>query len=92
MSAKDEEIKIRVPSAMKRAIKTLADKRFTSESEIAREALLEYLRSRGIGLSPTEEVNSSQKAANEKAVLDTIASGVKKPKRKKKGAVVSHEE
>jgi Arc/MetJ-type ribon-helix-helix transcriptional regulator len=50
MSAKDEEIKIRVPGAMKSAIKALASKRYTSESEIAREALLEYLRSRNIEL------------------------------------------
>lgn len=46
---KSEEIKIRVPAAMKAALKQIADSRFTSESEIAREALLDYLAARGIG-------------------------------------------
>lgn len=42
-SSKDEEIKVRVPSAMKQAVQALASRRYTSESEIARQALLEYI-------------------------------------------------
>jgi Arc/MetJ-type ribon-helix-helix transcriptional regulator len=50
---KDQEIKVRVPEAMKLAVKALADRRFSSESEIARAALLEYLeRHRALQESP----------------------------------------
>jgi len=45
---KSEEIKIRVPASMKVAVGTIAKSRFTSESEIVREALLAYLAAKGI--------------------------------------------
>lgn len=48
MSGKPDDIKVRVPAPMKRAIKRLADERFTTESEIAREAILQYLAARDI--------------------------------------------
>jgi Arc/MetJ-type ribon-helix-helix transcriptional regulator len=76
MSAKDEEIKIRVPGAMKSAIKALASKRYTSESEIAREALLEYLRSRNIELREYSEPATAAPSPPEKPV------SYLKPKRK----------
>lgn len=44
--AKTEEIKIRVPTALKEAVKAVADGRFTSESEIVREAIIQYLQNR----------------------------------------------
>lgn len=50
MAGKDEEMKVRVPAVIKAAFKQLADSRFTSESEIAREAFLEYLSTRGVVL------------------------------------------
>lgn len=40
---KSEEIKIRVPATLKQAIKDIADGRYTSESEIVREAIIAYL-------------------------------------------------
>jgi Arc/MetJ-type ribon-helix-helix transcriptional regulator len=72
MSAKDEEIKIRVPGAMKSAIKALASKRYTSESEIAREALLEYLRNRNVELreEPTPYKTEPAISSDRKAELD----------------------
>lgn len=45
---KEQAIKIRVPSALKTTVTQLADARFTSESQIVREALLEYLQRRGL--------------------------------------------
>jgi len=47
---KTDEIKIRVPPIMKREINRLAENRMTSESEIAREAFIFYLQSKGISL------------------------------------------
>jgi len=40
---KDEDIKVRVSLTMKEAVRGLAEARDTTESEIAREALREYL-------------------------------------------------
>lgn len=72
---KDEEIKIRVPGAMKHAVQTIAARRMTSESEIAREALIEYLESRVPKLvselretPPPYKVNSTQKAKTDEKV------------------------
>lgn len=42
--AHDEEMKIRVPAKMKADFQALAAAKLTSESAVAREALLEYLK------------------------------------------------
>jgi Arc/MetJ-type ribon-helix-helix transcriptional regulator len=47
---KDGGINVRLPRSLKNAIKAIADQRFTSESEIAREAIIEYLQTRNISL------------------------------------------
>jgi predicted transcriptional regulator len=47
---KTEDIKVRLPAAIKAALRQIADSRFTTESEIAREALLEYLARRNVQL------------------------------------------
>lgn len=52
---KDEEIKVRVPGSVKSAIREIAESRLTSESEIAREALIDYLARRGIGPAQLRE-------------------------------------
>lgn len=44
---RDEEMKIRVPAAVKGAFQALAAAEMTSESEIARRALHDYLARRG---------------------------------------------
>lgn len=46
MPAKDEDLKVRVPGPLKRAVRSIADSRLTSESAIVREALLEYFERR----------------------------------------------
>ena len=61
---KDEAIKIRVPLAIKNALKALADSRFTSESEIAREALLAYLTARGISPDSLRDAPASSHPAH----------------------------
>lgn len=43
MQPKEEEIKVRVPGSIKAGVQALAASRFTSESEITRQALIEYL-------------------------------------------------
>jgi hypothetical protein len=45
---KTVSIQVRVPASMKAALKSLADKRLTTESEIGREAIIEYLAKRDI--------------------------------------------
>lgn len=47
-TSKEDEIKVRLPSSMKSALLRLADARLTSISEIAREALLQYVNQHGI--------------------------------------------
>lgn len=47
---KDEEIKIRVPAALKQALEQLARPRLMSLSQISREAMLEYLQRRQIAV------------------------------------------
>ena len=44
---KDEEIKIRVPRPMKKALVRLADHRLTTLSEVTRDALIEYVERHG---------------------------------------------
>ena len=46
---KNEEIKIRVPLAMKAQVQALAESRLSSESAIVREALLAYLERHAAG-------------------------------------------
>lgn len=87
MPGKDEEIKIRVPGSMKRAIKQVADGRFTSESEIAREALLEYLRSRNISLQ-----EDSTSAAPPASNPPTEPVSYKKPRKAKSSSKAAVEE
>lgn len=83
---KDEEIKIRVPGSIKLAFKQLAEARFTSESELTREALLMYLSSRGITADQLRDapVTDAAKAAHDKAVVKIVKSygpiGKKGPK------------
>lgn len=43
----EREIKVRATTGMKRALQKLADERLTALSEIAREALVDYLLKRG---------------------------------------------
>lgn len=50
---KDEELKVRIPLVLKDAIRALARARMTSESEIVREALLDYVHQRGSLLKDT---------------------------------------
>lgn len=47
--AKEEDIKVRVPTSLKVELQELADSRLTSISSIAREALLEYLTNQRAG-------------------------------------------
>lgn len=47
---KDEALKIRVPRALRRHFQVLAAQRMTSESELYREALIEYCDTRGLKL------------------------------------------
>lgn len=86
---KDEEIKVRVPAPIKRAIQKIAADRFTSESEIAREAFIDYIKSHPAGLavlqqiSPQHKVSSAQKEETDERVLNLIRSRTKKPHKKK---------
>jgi hypothetical protein len=58
---KTEDIKIRIPTSMKNAIIAIANARVTSESEIGREAMVEYLTKRGIKVEPDNaEANSAK--------------------------------
>lgn len=59
MAGKDHDIKVRVPAVIKKAFKAYADSRFTTESEIAREALLEYAERHGIPLRDSSEAPSA---------------------------------
>jgi predicted transcriptional regulator len=79
---KDGGIKIRVPVAMKAALKKLADARMTSESEIAREALLAYLAARGITADQLRETNSTP-AETGAQVVAVVAKEVGYRKRRK---------
>ena len=54
---KTEEIKVRVPTSLKEGIVDIANSRMTSESEIVREALIQYLQSR---LHPSLTVETLQ--------------------------------
>jgi len=44
VNRQSEDLKVRLPQAVKAALRRVADSRYTSESEIAREALIAYLR------------------------------------------------
>jgi hypothetical protein len=57
-SGKTEEIKVRVPPALKQAVVALANARLSSESDIARQALLEYLERHKLGPRAKEVVRS----------------------------------
>lgn len=83
---KDEEIKIRVPAVMKRGVKAIAARRLTSESEITREALREYLERQGVELheqAPPYKTSSLQ-AAEGKIVAAVQAEGQRLLKKAKK--------
>lgn len=61
---KEEDIKIRVPASMKVKLNAIADSRITTLSEIAREALLEYVARHGMSADQLREeppVNYGQK-------------------------------
>lgn len=45
---KTADIKVRVPEGMKKAIQSLPEARFTSEGQVVREALSEYLTKHNI--------------------------------------------
>lgn len=66
--AKTEEIKIRVPTALKDAVKTVAEGRFTSESEIVREAIIMYLTTRAPAALHDASSNPALLAAEAEAV------------------------
>lgn len=48
-------MKVRVPRTMKRAFQALAAETFSSESEHARQAFIEYLAKRGVSLASLHE-------------------------------------
>jgi hypothetical protein len=80
--AKSEEIKVRVPDGFKSAVLKIAHQRFTSESEIVREALLEYLRARNIDPfilrddgAPAPELTPEQEAQKDAAALARSIAG-----------------
>jgi hypothetical protein len=74
---KDEEIKVRVPGVLKAAIRALAERRLTSESEIAREALLDYLRARNIDPAALQENAPLYNVSSEKTVDRAAEAGEK---------------
>jgi hypothetical protein len=51
-AGKGRVIRARVPEVIKQAVKAISDARYTTESEIAREALLEYLVRRNLIKAP----------------------------------------
>lgn len=75
---KDEEIKVRVPSSMKLAVQRIAEERYTSESAIAREAILAYLVRHGIQLPAGSAKSSSGARANKKDRLAPVVDVIKK--------------
>lgn len=87
--AKTEEIKIRVPTALKIAVKHVADGRFTSESEIVREAIIMYLQTRNPEQLQDKPVSSGPaKAAAEAKIVAAVQEEVsyRKQKRQKKAS------
>lgn len=68
---KGEEIKLRVPKLLKAKVRAIADQRYTSESEIVREAILEYIALR----EKQPPVNSGQESV-EGIVAAAMQAGV----------------
>jgi hypothetical protein len=57
--SRDQGIRARVPKVIKEAVLAIAERRFTTESEITREALLEYLVKRKLITLPGSDANPS---------------------------------
>lgn len=74
-------MKTRVPGIIKRAIAKIASQRFTSESEIAREAFIEYLERHGVSLHA--ELHDEPGAAAPPAVVQPPAQPVHYSRKKK---------
>jgi Arc/MetJ-type ribon-helix-helix transcriptional regulator len=84
---KGESINVRLPAALKAAVKTIADSRFTSESEIAREAIVEYLKVRGVALQPAEAALLSSAPVQQTDTSDPVVDMVKRHHPKGRGSV-----
>jgi Arc/MetJ-type ribon-helix-helix transcriptional regulator len=84
---KDSAIKVRLPQRLKEALKTIADERFTSESEIAREAILEYLRSRNIEVheQPPPPYRASSPSEDRQKDIGARAMGIVKKHKPRPG-------
>lgn len=76
---KNDEIKIRMPRAIKLALKAVAGSRFTSESEVAREALLAYLSARGLTPAALRESETAQIAEKPPVYISDLALAPKLP-------------
>src|SRR5690242_6986307 len=65
---KEDDIKVRVPAAMRSALARIAQARMTTVSEIAREALLDYLAARNVTVEQLHEESKAATTGPEKPV------------------------
>jgi hypothetical protein len=81
-NTKTEDIKVRVPIAIKLALQSIAQSRLTTESEILREALLQYLKNHDPEIK--EAANAAASETHRKLQAVANISYLKKRSRKKK--------